>query len=264
MAPPKFEELLFLVASKITRWHARREGIGPAERLCVTLRYLVTENAFSTIAASYRLSSTIVGRIIRETCKALWDVMTENGFLTLPSSSTEWLDISQEFERRWNFPNCVGAVDGKHIISQCPSRAGSMFINYKKFLSIVLMAVVNAKYQFTMVDVGDYRRLSDGSVFSSSRLGIAMEKNKLNIPPPRLLPETNVCVPPVFVGDDAFPLKNYMMKPYPRGEIRIFERIADHRFSRARLLALQRQDLDFSDERLQQMLTWQCKPQKQL
>ena len=234
MTPFKFEELLTLVAPKITRWHSRIEAIGPAERFCVTLRYLVTGDAFRTIAASYRLSDTVVGRIIRETCKALWNVMAENGFLSVPSSSKEWLDVSQDFERRWNFPNCVGAIDGKHIIIQCPSRAGSMFFNYKKFHSVVLMAVVNAKYQFTIVDVGDYGRLSDGSVFSSSQLGIAMEQNKLNLPPPRLLPGTNISVPYVFVGDDAFPLKNYLMKPYPRGEIQIPERIANYRFSRAR------------------------------
>ena len=73
-------------------------------------------DAFRTIAAIYRLSDTVAGRIIGETCKALWNVMAENVFLSVPSSSKEWLDEGQDFERRWNFPNCVGAIDGKHII----------------------------------------------------------------------------------------------------------------------------------------------------
>ena len=33
-------------------------------------------------------------------------------------------------------------------------------------------------------------------------------------PPPKCLPNGDTEVPHVFVGDDAFALKRYMMKPY--------------------------------------------------
>ena len=39
------------------------------------------------------------------------------------------------------------------------------------------MAVCNAKYQFTLVDIGDIGRQSDGSVYGSSHLGYAIENN---------------------------------------------------------------------------------------
>jgi hypothetical protein len=76
----------------------------------------------------------------------------------------------------WNFPNCVGAIDGKHIIMQAPGRAGFSFFNYKKSYSIVLLVVCNATYQFTMVDIGESGRNSDGGVFANSNLGIAMNE----------------------------------------------------------------------------------------
>jgi len=62
--------------------------------------------------------------------------------------------IEQEFRTRWNYPNCVGSVDGKHVVINKPFHSGLLYFNYKKFCSIVLMAVVDAECKFTMIDVG--------------------------------------------------------------------------------------------------------------
>ncbi len=40
--------------------------------------------------------------------------------------------------------------------------------------------------------------------------------------------------PYIFVGDDAFPLRTNIMKPYPRGYIEEREKIANYSLSRAR------------------------------
>ena len=81
MAPTKLEELLSWVAPKIEKSSVRREPIGPEQCLCVTLRYLVTLNAHVTIAASYGISPTLIGKIIKETTGAIMDVLLEKGFL---------------------------------------------------------------------------------------------------------------------------------------------------------------------------------------
>ena len=233
MTPTKFEELLSWIAPLITRSAIRRQPIQPGERLCVTLRYLVSGDSFSTIANSYRMSDTTVGRIVKETSNVLWNVLLTKGFLRAPVNSDEWKKISEDFEMKWNFPNCLGAIDGKHVIIQCPPRGGSMYFNYKKFHSVVLMAVVNANYEFILVDIGDYGRLSDGSVFASSQLGYAINMGTLDLPMPRKLNE-NKLFPYVFVGDDAFPLKSNLIKPYPGTNLPERERITNYRISRAR------------------------------
>lgn len=120
-----------------------------------------------------------------------------------------------EFERKWNFQHCIGAVDGKHIVMQAPARSGSFFFNYKKTHSIVLMAVCNANYEFTVVDIGDTGRNSDGGVFGNSDMGIALESASMGVPEPIELPGTDIKCPYVLVADEAFPLKTYLMKPYP-------------------------------------------------
>ena len=79
MSPALFEELLCLVAPHISKKETKlRQPISPSERLCVTLPYLVTGDAFVTIGASYRMSPSAISQIIPETCNALWKVLLEN------------------------------------------------------------------------------------------------------------------------------------------------------------------------------------------
>jgi len=67
--------------------------------------------------------------------------------------------IANEFEQRWNFPHCVGAMDGKHIVVQKPTKSGSAFFTYKHTFAIQLLAVVDADYKFIYVDVGCQGRI---------------------------------------------------------------------------------------------------------
>ena len=92
---------------------------------------------------------------------------------------------------------------------------------------------MNANYEFTLVDIGDYGRMSDGSVFASSNLGHAIGHQLLDFPAPRIFPGTSIQFPYVFVGDDAFPLRTNLLKPYPRGLINEREKIFNYRLSRA-------------------------------
>ena len=109
----------------------------------------------------------------------------------------------------------MSAIDGKHVVMFAPVRSGSTYFNYKRTHSIVLMAVCDAKCRFLLVDIGDTGRQSDGSVYTNSYLGYAIENNTLSIPHDAKLPSSKNVLPYVFVADDAFGLKRHMMKPYP-------------------------------------------------
>ena len=147
----------------------------PVEQLCVTLRFFSSGDSQTTIASSYRISPTTVGRIICETCSTLWIVLVENGFLKVPDSVVLWKNVACQFEDMWNFPHWVGALDGKHVVMQAPQNSGSDWFNYKHTHSIVLLAVCNAVYKFLLVDIGDAGRQSDGGVYNNSSLGYAIE-----------------------------------------------------------------------------------------
>ena len=113
MYPTTFELLLSWVGPLITKSSLRRPVASPSERLAVILRYLVTGDAHLTISLGYRISPATVGRIIRETSQVIWNVLLEKGCLHVPDTKEEWINIASEFESQWNFPHCVGALDGK-------------------------------------------------------------------------------------------------------------------------------------------------------
>lgn len=152
----------------------------------------------------------------------------------MPTTKEEWKKIADDFYYRWNFPNCLGALDGKHIAIKQPPGSGSFYYNYKKFFSIVLMAVVNANYEFTMVDVGVNGRISDGGVLSHTNFGKALSENSLNLPDPCALPMSDKILPYAFVGDDAFQLSDHLLKPYSQAGLTDQQRIFNYRLSRAR------------------------------
>lgn len=110
--------------------------------------------------------------------------------MQIPKTQAEWEVIAEGFNNQWNFPNCLGAVDGKHVAIKKPPNSGSYFYNYKHFFSIVLMAVVNSNYEFIMVDAGINGRISDGGVLNYTEFGRALSNKLLQIPEPRELPNS--------------------------------------------------------------------------
>ncbi|KAH9645439.1 hypothetical protein HF086_006465 [Spodoptera exigua] len=84
----------------------------------------------------------------------------------------------------------------------------------------VLLAVVDAKYNFLIVDVGSYGKNSDGGILQNSKFGKKLNTNKLKLPPNKPLPNTTESLPHVFIGDEAFPLSNNILRPYPREQTR--------------------------------------------
>ncbi|XP_048038437.1 protein ALP1-like [Megalobrama amblycephala] len=111
-----------------------------------------------------------------------------------------------------------------------------MYFNYKGSFSIVLLAVVDARYLFQMVDVGAYGKSSDGGTLCASNFGKALHQGTLDLPNDAALPgaEDLQPVPHVFVGDEAFPLKRHLLRPYPGKHLDREKRIFNYRLSRAR------------------------------
>ncbi|XDV50766.1 hypothetical protein PO909_019778 [Leuciscus waleckii] len=203
MNAEQMDHILSLIGGQLTRQTTNyRQSIEPKQRLQVTLRFLGTGESFTSLAFQYRLGTSTVAESVHTTCQAIEQQMMA---LQFPRPTEDmWRAIASTFWGKWNFPNCLGAIDGKHVTIVSPAHSGSLFFNYKKTFSIVLLALADADYRFTFVQVGDFGRAKG-----------------LSVPADFPLPGSGVRgpMPYIIVGDSAFPLKTYLMRPFPGNRI---------------------------------------------
>ncbi|XP_017462938.1 PREDICTED: uncharacterized protein LOC108356334 isoform X1 [Rhagoletis zephyria] len=64
------------------------------------------------------------GRFGQAICKALKSQVPECNEQTMST-------VANGYKEKWNFPNCVRAIDGKHVAIRAPPKSGSIFFNYK-------------------------------------------------------------------------------------------------------------------------------------
>jgi len=156
-------------------------------------------------------------------------------FLPDPSE-VDFKKKANEFCYKWNFPNCILAIDGKHIRVRSPDNSGSLFHNYKDFFSVVLLAMVDANCKFVVVDIGSYGKEGDSGIFLKSIMGQQILNGSFSFPEDCSLPGSDIIVPHVIVGDEAFRLHTHIMKPYSRKSSRddSTKTVFNYRLSRAR------------------------------
>lgn len=231
MSPIRFQELLSTIRDRIEHF-SNRTPISPAERLAITLRFLSTGDSQQTISTSYRMGKSTVHYIINETCEAIWDKLSAT-YLKVPDNN-DWYKIRDDFWKLWNFPNCCGALDGKHIRIRAPINTGSDFFNYKGHFSIVLLVLCDANYCISVLDLGSTGRESDAGIFGRSKLYEMLDNNSIGFPGNTNLPNSETNLPNFIVSDEAFPLKSYLMRPYPGKHLSHEEKVYNYRLSRAR------------------------------
>ncbi|KAK4322343.1 hypothetical protein Pmani_001916 [Petrolisthes manimaculis] len=230
----QFLELLSLVEPLISKQDTRmRKAVTSHERLSVTLRHLATGESKQSLGYAYWISPNLLSRIIPEVCEALYQ-MLHTSHLKLPQTEDEWRRVQADYNNEWQFPNCMGALDGKRVLIGKPAKSGSIYYDYKSNFSVIMLALVDAKYKFLYADVGGAGRASDGGVWDKCTLNRAVQGNVIGIPPPSTLPYSNIVCPSVLVGDDAFPLRMNLMKPYPGKNLTPERMNFNYRLSRAR------------------------------
>ncbi|KAL1476541.1 hypothetical protein MTO96_036423, partial [Rhipicephalus appendiculatus] len=167
-----------------------------------------------SLSRQFRLGHSTVSDIIYETCRAIYEELGGD-FIRKPSTKEEWKNVMDGFSQKWNFPNCIGAIDGKHVLVKKPPKSGTVYRNYKKSFSVILFAVVDANYKFLYTDVGAPGSEGDAGVWQTTLLQKDVHNEKAGLPElVKVSSSPALHVPPVFVADDAFPIGRNLLKPY--------------------------------------------------
>lgn len=100
---------------------------------------------------------------------------------------------------------------------------------------MILLGLVNANYQFMLVDFGTKGRISDGSVLQNTTFFEKLINEELSIPCADNIGGSSKQFPYVFVCDGAFALRTDMLKPFRQSQLDSREKkIFNYRLSRAR------------------------------
>ena len=232
--PDLFAEMVERLTPALKKQDTRmRKPHSVGLKLAVTLRHLATGSEYPQLSFSFRISKSAVCKFIPDVCQAIYDTYKPD-VMACPRTPEAWRSVAERFGKKWNYFNCLGAVDGKHIKIKKPRGGGSLYFNYKKFHSIVLMGVADAAYNFLYVDVGAEGGAGDGGTWQKCTLAQALEENRAGVPDDAALPQDQEPIPYHLVGDDAFAMKTWLMKPYSHQTQDPTERIYSYRLSRAR------------------------------
>ena len=210
-----------------------RKAISVEHRVAIAVWRLATNVEYRTIGHLFGVSRSSVCMIVNEVCTAIVTKLMHR-FIRLPTGA-KLDEVVAGFRNRWGFPQCAGAVDGTHIPIIAPTEYHADYHNRKGWYSILMQAVVDHAYRFTDVYIGWPGRVHDARVFANSMIYRKAERQALF--PNDMVNIEGEQVPIVLLGDPAYPLMTWLMKPFSdNGRLTDSQTRFNYRLSKARMV----------------------------
>ena len=206
-----------------------RKPLPVDEKVAITLWRLGTNLEYRSLAHLFGVGLSTVCVTVQEVCTSIVNVLMTR-YIRVPTGEAAQT-VVDGFLHTWGFPQCFGAIDGSHIPILSPRDNPLDYYNRKGWHSIVLQAVVDHEYKFMNTYVGWPGSVHDARILANSEVYIKGEAGEL-------LPRGTQCIngidiPVMILGDPAYPLLSWLMKPYSvSGTFRRKQRHFNYRLSR--------------------------------
>jgi hypothetical protein len=153
------------------------------------------------------VSLSTVQRYVNEVGKAVNEKLKV--YLSWPAKHIQRQDTGR-FEEWCGIPGVVGAIDGCHIVLNCPAEGKANYYNYKGSHSMLLIAVCDFDLRFINVSHGYTGRYNDVQAVKYSALYDHFEEKYTHG-----MHDNHKMIPGgMILGDAAFPSKPWLMTPY--------------------------------------------------
>ncbi|XP_042299777.1 protein ALP1-like [Sceloporus undulatus] len=188
-----------------------RSPIPVEKRVALTIWWLSSPLMYRKVASRFEVGTSTAAEIAIEVCLAM-----EKLLLRKTIQLGNYHMIMDGFQRL-GFPHCIGAIDGTHISVCPPLGRREEYINRKQGFSIVLQATTDHSGRFIDIEVGNCGRSHDSHIFTNSAICQVMDEGCF-VPGNPTLHVHDVAIPPLIIGDGAYPIRKWLMTPY-RGEL---------------------------------------------
>uniref|UniRef100_A0A452HRH7 DDE Tnp4 domain-containing protein n=1 Tax=Gopherus agassizii TaxID=38772 RepID=A0A452HRH7_9SAUR len=227
MRKATFMALCAELAPTLRRRDTRLRAALPVEkRVAIAIWKLATPDCFRSVANQFGVGKSTFGMVLMQVCTAINRTLLRR---TVTLGNVQ--DIVDGFAEM-GFPNCGGAIDGTHIPILSPPHLASEYVNRKGYFSVVLQALVDHRGRFTDIYSGWPGKVHDARIFRNSSLFRRLRAGTFF--PDRKITVGDVEMPTVILGDPAYPLMPWLMKPYTGKLDRSKDRF-NYRLSRCRM-----------------------------
>lgn len=135
---------------------------------------------------------------------------------------------------KWGIPQCIGAIDGCHINIPQPQESPDAYLDRKGNYSVVFQGVVDHRGLFIDASIGNVGCDHDAHVLRCSNFMDAMDAGAF-VPGNPTITIEGTLVPPLVLGDRAYPSRSWLMTPH-KGSITAEDRRFNAAHSRTRMV----------------------------
>ncbi|XP_058811121.1 putative nuclease HARBI1 [Topomyia yanbarensis] len=187
----------FLMAKYKKDWNTTRRPPVPIQTaVLTTIWWLANKSTYRSSGDRFDMSRGLTHSVVLRFCKILYG--NRSKFIRWPRED-ELRGVADNFKK---FPNVIGAIDGTHVEIPKP-RNDDSYNNRKLTQSIQVQLVCNAKKQFLDVFCGYPGSVHDARVWRESPLYAYLNSAQCTVPNDMHL-----------VGDSAYPLDTFLLRPY--------------------------------------------------
>ena len=170
-------------------------------------------NSYSSIGPAFNVGKSTVIETVQDVVNGLYEL--RNDHIKFPETLAQVNSSIATFANLTNLPNVVGAIDGSHVRIKAPNKSAPDYFSRYQQHNFIIQAIVDGRKIFIDFACGfpgsmhDARVLRRSTIFQNAEQGDILTQPTVNV--------NGNEIGPYLLGDCAYPLSPWLMKPFPEG-----------------------------------------------